>query len=681
MDTTPEYRFVSLRDANFRNNHFTTRSSGADLSHIRTLLPHYLPATVSPRLVPAPNQHYTIVSRDVSGVPTLVPVMEFTVPLQLARATYSSSDLQSNSSAIPSTPRHPYIAHVVERPLEDARRSDMLSQPSAFITAAIAGPEYMTGGVPSCANSPVVFGGAISAGGLSTTARLLDDRSSLHASSPNDTCHVATSDSGNLYDLAFPPPVLACNSPDLLCAEHDASKPLVQDAQDSSVAAASRIWSLPSSIPSMSFSGSEDNLPPSLSYGKISYNDLLRLSLSPPLYNPDEAPSVAPPIGIYADVNMRQFAIRAQSPPLCVNPADVMTDSLRMSSPSSTLSGSPELDQMPVCVPDVSAPASRELSPVPDFKQEFSEDSLISADFSNEAISAIVSMLKSSETSQAPRVPHPGRSDQENACLNAGPSPCKVVAPQPMYPPSGHVYPGNDLGILHSSHHSVSAGGSEVPGPDARSNKRMPLADIYLPQSHYVGPSYTIQYLPPVEAYAFPALAHSHPAPVAEPLVPPEPVLNAHLGVSLEDIRRRAAEYRQRNGGAELDKSFLQCFAGRLTARGELMEEYRCYISGCEQRNRRRDHILVHVGSHVEHRPWACRHCGMRFLRKNECKRHESSHDGKKPFSCPLCAPVQERCFVRQDLLKRHLRVTHGVQDEKRRKKGPIIKNESEDWP
>ena len=71
----------------------------------------------------------------------------------------------------------------------------------------------------------------------------------------------------------------------------------------------------------------------------------------------------------------------------------------------------------------------------------------------------------------------------------------------------------------------------------------------------------------------------------------------------------------------------------------------------------------------------------MRFLRKNECKRHESSHEGKKPFSCPICAPFQERCFVRQDLLKRHLRVTHGVQDEKRRKKGLVIKNENEYWP
>lgn len=70
----------------------------------------------------------------------------------------------------------------------------------------------------------------------------------------------------------------------------------------------------------------------------------------------------------------------------------------------------------------------------------------------------------------------------------------------------------------------------------------------------------------------------------------------------------------------------------------------------------------------------------MKFLRKNECKRHESSHEGRKPFSCGLCAPTQDRSFVRQDLLKRHLRVSHGVHDTKSRKRGHI-KKEMDDWP
>ncbi len=70
----------------------------------------------------------------------------------------------------------------------------------------------------------------------------------------------------------------------------------------------------------------------------------------------------------------------------------------------------------------------------------------------------------------------------------------------------------------------------------------------------------------------------------------------------------------------------------------------------------------------------------MRFLRKNECKRHESSHEGRKPFSCQICAPFQDRSFVRQDLLKRHMRVTHGVNDASRASRKRRDEN-AENWP
>ena len=72
---------------------------------------------------------------------------------------------------------------------------------------------------------------------------------------------------------------------------------------------------------------------------------------------------------------------------------------------------------------------------------------------------------------------------------------------------------------------------------------------------------------------------------------------------------------------------------------------------------------------------------GMKFLRKNECKRHESSHEGKKPYSCEICAPFQDRSFVRQDLLKRHLRVAHGFHDTGRRKKAVVKRDNEEYWP
>lgn len=138
-------------------------------------------------------------------------------------------------------------------------------------------------------------------------------------------------------------------------------------------------------------------------------------------------------------------------------------------------------------------------------------------------------------------------------------------------------------------------------------------------------PAAVVLHSPPApDAYTFqfqadPLYAHRQPladiqAPnpayctncTSAPVVPQSPVLNAHLGVPLHDLRRRADNFRQCNPGLELDRAWLQSFAGRLSQRGELIEEYRCYVTDCDQRNKRRDHILVHVGSHVEHRPWQC---------------------------------------------------------------------------
>ncbi|KAF8351154.1 hypothetical protein F5887DRAFT_936130 [Amanita rubescens] len=141
------------------------------------------------------------------------------------------------------------------------------------------------------------------------------------------------------------------------------------------------------------------------------------------------------------------------------------------------------------------------------------------------------------------------------------------------------------------------------------------------------------------------------------------PVINAHFGITLPDLQEKAERYRLRNniplaGEIELvyDKRWLLAFVGKLSQQGELIHEFRCYVIGCSQTNKRRDHILIHLGGHLGHRPFKCSECPSRFLRKNECKRHELSHKGARPFICHLCLIG----FVRQDLLKRHVDRTHG---------------------
>ena len=86
------------------------------------------------------------------------------------------------------------------------------------------------------------------------------------------------------------------------------------------------------------------------------------------------------------------------------------------------------------------------------------------------------------------------------------------------------------------------------------------------------------------------------------------PVFDAHRGVELEELKSKAERYRLRNHGRDYDKRWLISFAGKLSTRGELVDEFRCYIIGCCQTNKRRDHILIHVGAHLDQRPFRCPH-------------------------------------------------------------------------
>ena len=94
---------------------------------------------------------------------------------------------------------------------------------------------------------------------------------------------------------------------------------------------------------------------------------------------------------------------------------------------------------------------------------------------------------------------------------------------------------------------------------------------------------------------------------------PDTPVFNMHEGISEYDLQRRANRYRRRYPGRSLDRHWLLKYAGKLNKDGKAMEDYRCYISGCAQVNKRRDHIIVHICSHVNERPFACRYWLLHF--------------------------------------------------------------------
>ena len=101
----------------------------------------------------------------------------------------------------------------------------------------------------------------------------------------------------------------------------------------------------------------------------------------------------------------------------------------------------------------------------------------------------------------------------------------------------------------------------------------------------------------------------SPPNDAIDPFVSPDtPIFSMHKGVNECDLQRRANRYRRRFPGKSLDRHWLSRYAGKLSKDGRAIEEYRCYISGCAQLNKRRDHIIVHICSHVNERPFACRH-------------------------------------------------------------------------
>ncbi|KAL4266417.1 C2H2-type domain-containing protein [Pleurotus pulmonarius] len=137
------------------------------------------------------------------------------------------------------------------------------------------------------------------------------------------------------------------------------------------------------------------------------------------------------------------------------------------------------------------------------------------------------------------------------------------------------------------------------------------------------------------------------------------PAWSAHGGIELEVLLSYFASYMAQNAtpSAEVDKRWMLSFVGKLSPNGEKLPEYRCYVNGCTQVNKRRDHILTHLNSHLDYRPFRCQTCPANFLRKNELKRHELSHTGVRPHVCPLCSVS----FNRRDLWKRHLKRRHDV--------------------
>lgn len=81
---------------------------------------------------------------------------------------------------------------------------------------------------------------------------------------------------------------------------------------------------------------------------------------------------------------------------------------------------------------------------------------------------------------------------------------------------------------------------------------------------------------------------------------------NAHEGVSVEIVAQKTRFYIMTHPGERLSDELLFTFAGRLSAEGESIQGYRCYITGCEKTTKRKDHMGDHIRTHLGEKPFQC---------------------------------------------------------------------------
>ena len=600
-------------------------------------------------MAPATHFDYTpSIPQFFSHHQPFVPTLEFSVPLLHSLPDYAS-ELQSISSiirpALPSWYQHVHVGRAIPDMDDPALCTLEPASSSAVQPPLLAAASTLAGSSSSMSlvqgnamhDSPhTAFMEAISLPQHSSTAPSVYTEPEPCPLQLEDVVHVKPSSPAREPN---PPPIFAQNSPDILSRSRSV-RSTTEPASHAEPTAYSEcpsadfltpIWSS-SSTPPLSFDCSSESESTLLtSSQKVSFGDLLHLTPSPLLLPKTEelTPKLPCSPGIYVDVNMLADALHDLPEQMCIDPTEIMTDSLKMYCPSpspdlgaeaSPSTMSPNLTPSEASVD--TAASKQPLSPAPEHTLNFPDETPVNQAFEDEAISAIVSVLKSSVVKTESLDESAAAPSTSATALppHAFANPPEVVAPRPMYPSQLSSISGDHLGITAATASEDNSTSFATPA-----GARMPLADINAPQSQYVSSSYsgyasTAYPAAPSYTFAQPGLSypsaeapHAPPPVPAQDIVPVSPVLNAHAGVELEDLRRRATDFRARNPGVELDKSFLQCFAGRLSARGELLEDYRCYVVGCEQRNKRRDHILVHVGSHVEHRPWACRHWCVNF--------------------------------------------------------------------
>lgn len=286
-----------------------------------------------------------------------------------------------------------------------------------------------------------------------------------------------------------------------------------------------------------------------------------------------DTPMMAAPI---LDINMYDTALSEQDFPvsLGVNPADTVGSETESTISVPEVQAEPDF---PLRVLQEDYPA---LSYPEGIKSELQTilDVLVSANNTDESQDVVEPMVNA-----------PLEADAQMHIVAPTPRPCQMFVHYDLLPP-----PAQYEGTYGTNLPLLRAPPSPSPSPCSQPQTLLPV-----PPLEDRTPDYPGQLIMKIEPPAVTRL-------VSSDYVAGSTVLDAHHGIQLEELELRAAEYRRENPGQDINKKWLLSFAGKLSERGELLDEFRCYVVGCNQRNKRRDHILIHVGAHVDQRPFQC---------------------------------------------------------------------------
>ena len=108
---------------------------------------------------------------------------------------------------------------------------------------------------------------------------------------------------------------------------------------------------------------------------------------------------------------------------------------------------------------------------------------------------------------------------------------------------------------------------------------------------------------------------------------------------------------------------------------------YFCNFWNCKKRFSTQGHLIDHIRSHSDTKPFPCQLCSKAFMRASTLKVHMRDHTGERPFSCQICLKSFKEARSLRSHSKIHANIVHDKLDKfgkihQEKKNFPLIKEQ-----